>query len=60
MNAGLDRARANGKQLGKPKVGVKVENAIREALERGDKGIRRIAGEMGVGVSVVQRVKKKF
>jgi len=34
-----------------------VEQAIREALRRGDKGIRKIAREMGVGVSVVQRVK---
>ena len=33
-----------------------VEQAIRQALGRGDKGILQIAGEMGVGVSVVQRV----
>ena len=34
-----------------------MEQAIREALRRRDKGIRKIAREMGVGVSVIQRVK---
>ena len=58
VNAGLERARANGKRLGRPKVGEEVEQAIRQVLEKGDKGIRRIAGELGVGVSVVQRVKR--
>ena len=57
INAGLARARSNGIRLGRPRVNDSVEQAIRQALERGDKGIRRIAGEMGVGVSVVQRVK---
>lgn len=33
----------------------KTERAIRAAREDG-KGIRKIAGELGVGVSVVQRV----
>lgn len=33
-----------------------VEDAIRIALKKGDKGIRKIAREVGVGVSVVQRV----
>lgn len=57
VTAGLDRARANGKRLGRPKVGEEVEQKIRLALEKGDKGIRKIAGEIGVGVSVVQRVR---
>ena len=57
INAGLARARSTGKRLGRPRVDESVEQAIREALERGDKGIRKIAREMGVGVSVVQRVK---
>ena len=56
INAGLSRAKANGKRLGRPRVDESVEQAIREALRRGDKGIRKIAREMGVGVSVVQRV----
>jgi DNA invertase Pin-like site-specific DNA recombinase len=53
----LARARANGKRLGRPTVGPEVEMAIRMALRRGDKGIRKIARELGVGVSVVQRLK---
>jgi len=55
-DAGLARAKANGKKLGRPGVGSEVEKAIRQALTRGDKGIRKIAREVGVGVSVVQRV----
>ena len=57
IGAGLARAKSNGKTLGRPKVDPEVEEAIREALNRKDKGIRKIAREMGVGVSVVQRVK---
>ena len=57
INAGLARGRANGKQLGRPMVNADKETAIREALARGDKGIRRIARELGVGVCVVQRVR---
>jgi DNA invertase Pin-like site-specific DNA recombinase len=57
VTAGLARARANGKRLGRPTVGPEVEMAIRMALRRGDKGIRKIARELGVGVSVVQRLK---
>jgi DNA invertase Pin-like site-specific DNA recombinase len=56
VNAGLARAKANGKRLGRPGVGAEVEDAIRVALGKGDKGIRKIARELGVGVSVVQRV----
>ncbi|MBF0321787.1 MAG: recombinase family protein [Magnetococcales bacterium] len=53
--SGLDRARAEGKQLGRPKVGANVEAQIR-ALRTGGMGIQRIASTLGVGVSVVQRV----
>ena len=57
IGAGLARAKANGKQLGRPRVDESVEQAIWEALGKRDKGMRKIAREMGVGVSVVQRVK---
>ena len=57
IGAGLARAKANGKRLGRPKVDPEVEEAIRVALGKGDKGMRKIAREMGVGVSVVQRIK---
>ena len=53
--AGLARARAQGKKIGRPKVPASVERAIRRARKKGT-GIRRIARDLGVGVSVVQRV----
>ena len=49
--AGLNRARAQGKALGRPKVG-KVESAIRARLTAGD-GMLKIAKMLGVGVSTV-------
>jgi DNA invertase Pin-like site-specific DNA recombinase len=56
VNAGLKRARAAGKVLGRPKTDEKTETAIAKALARGDRGIIKIAKEFGVGVSVVQRI----
>ena len=56
VNAGLDRARAKGKRLGRPQVGVKTEQAIRDRLATGE-GMLKIAKGLGVGVSTVQRVK---
>ena len=55
VKAGLRRARARGRRLGRPRVPQVKENAIRAAREAG-KGIKTIAREVGVGVSVVQRV----
>jgi DNA invertase Pin-like site-specific DNA recombinase len=53
--AGLKRAKAEGKTLGRPKVDAMVETAARKALRSG-KGIRKVARELGVGTSTVQRV----
>ena len=55
IKSGLARARAEGKVFGRPRVSEKVEAAIRAARRKG-RGIRRIARELGVGVSTVQRV----
>ena len=55
VRAGLQRARAQGKKLGRPRVSCKVERAILKARARG-LGKRKIARELGVGTSVVQRV----
>jgi len=60
VNAGLDRARDKGVVLGRPRVGDRTEAAIRKALARGDKGMLKIAAELGVGSSTVQRVKKEL
>lgn len=57
VNAGLARAKAQGKTLGRPRTDSAQETIIRDALTKGDKGIRKIASELGVGVSVVQRIK---
>jgi DNA invertase Pin-like site-specific DNA recombinase len=55
VKAGLARAKANGKVLGRPRVSASVERAIKKERRKGT-GIRKIARELNVGVSVVQRV----
>jgi DNA invertase Pin-like site-specific DNA recombinase len=55
VKAGLARARARGKVLGRPRVHAKVEAAIR-ALRAKGRGIHAIAKEAGVGVGTVQRI----
>jgi DNA invertase Pin-like site-specific DNA recombinase len=57
IGAGLKRARAQGKRLGRPTIDLRKERAIRAALVRGGKGILKIAAEFGVGSGTVQRVK---
>jgi DNA invertase Pin-like site-specific DNA recombinase len=59
VNAGLRRAVAEGKTLGRPKVTAETEKAIRVALKRGD-GILKVAGALGVGSSTVQRVRAEM
>jgi DNA invertase Pin-like site-specific DNA recombinase len=59
VNAGLARARAAGVTLGRPKVGSKVDAAIRERLATGA-GMLGTAKALGVGVSTVQRVKREM
>ncbi len=55
-NVGKDeRARAQGKQLGRPRVGWMIETRIRKLRAMGF-GIQRTAKKAGCGVSVVQRV----
>jgi DNA invertase Pin-like site-specific DNA recombinase len=54
---GLARAKAEGKVLGRPTVGDAVEGDIRK-LKKAGLGIRKIASQLGIGVSTVQRVVK--
>jgi len=55
VKAGLERARAQGKTLGRPRTSESVEKKIQAARRQG-KGIKKIANELGIGVSTVQRV----
>ncbi len=56
VKAGLARARAQGKKLGRPKsITPETEAAILYARFQG-KGIRKIAKEIGVGVGTVQSI----
>jgi DNA invertase Pin-like site-specific DNA recombinase len=54
--AGLKRARAKGKRLGRPPISPLKERAIRADLASG-LGFRRIIKRHGVGTSVIQRIK---
>ncbi len=51
----MARAWAQGKTLGRPRVAPDVEAAVRAVRVTGE-GIRKIAGELRVGVGTVQRI----
>jgi DNA invertase Pin-like site-specific DNA recombinase len=58
VKAGLARARAQGKILGRPKVTKKVEQSIYR-LRKAGIGKRKISKQFGIGVSTVMRVLKE-
>lgn len=58
--SGLQRAKAQGTVLGRPRVDQTVENEIREMLTAGNRGIRSIAKQLGIGTGTVQRVKSEM
>ncbi len=60
VNAGLDRARAKGVTLGRPRIAEKTEAAIRKAIAKGDKGKHKLAAEFGVGSGTVARIKAEM
>ena len=55
VHAGLDRARAQGKKLGRPAIDNEMKAKIVELLESGI-GINRIASRLKTGCSTVQRI----
>jgi DNA invertase Pin-like site-specific DNA recombinase len=55
VKAGLARARAKGKTLGRPRTSPKIEDKIRELAAAG-MGKQRIARTLRIGTSVAQRV----
>jgi len=57
IHAGLNRARSNGKTLGRKRVSERTEQQIRKLrADNPGMGIIKIADKVGCGVSVVQRV----
>ena len=55
VNAGLDRARAAGKRLGRPPISDDKVQKILTTRATG-LGMKRVAKEVGVGVGTVKRV----
>jgi DNA invertase Pin-like site-specific DNA recombinase len=59
VHAGLKRAVAQGKQLGRPRIDAALEKRIQTQLRAG-KGILKVARECGVGSGTVQRVRQEM
>ena len=57
VNAGLARAKAEGKRLGRPTLGSDIEAKVRELRATG-MGIIKVAKTLGIGVSAVQRLER--
>lgn len=55
VKAGLKRAKAQGKTLGRPRIDSDVEAKVL-ALRKQQRGMRAIAKELGIGNCTVQRV----
>src|SRR3984957_9872427 len=58
VRAGLERARAQGKRLGRRPIDARKEAAIRADLREGKAGIMNLAAAHGVGVGTVQRISR--
>jgi DNA invertase Pin-like site-specific DNA recombinase len=56
VNAGLKRAVANGKRLGRPRISSEIEDEVRRLLRKGI-GVHKIARKLYIGNGTVQRVK---
>jgi DNA invertase Pin-like site-specific DNA recombinase len=61
VHAGLTRARAEGKRLGRPPISPELENRIRAALNAPGRteGVRKIAPRLG-NPGTVQRISRLF
>jgi DNA invertase Pin-like site-specific DNA recombinase len=57
INAGLSRAKAQGKRLGRPRVPSAVERRVQRHLAKGA-GILKVAKALGLGTGTVQRIKQ--
>jgi DNA invertase Pin-like site-specific DNA recombinase len=59
VKAGLQRAKAQGKTLGRPTIDAGTEAAILGDLKAGRMGVMKIEKARGVGVGTVQRVRTR-
>jgi DNA invertase Pin-like site-specific DNA recombinase len=57
ISAGLTRAKAHGKRLGRPKVPSTVERQVQRYLAKGA-GILKVAKALGLGTGTVHRIKR--
>jgi DNA invertase Pin-like site-specific DNA recombinase len=60
VKSGLERARAQGKTLGRPSIAPDKAEAIRADLQAKRAGIIKLAKAHGVGVGTVQRIKAEL
>lgn len=60
VKAGISRARAKGKKLGRPGISAEKQAAILADLEKGGIGIRRLAKIHGVGNGTVAKLKAEL
>jgi DNA invertase Pin-like site-specific DNA recombinase len=62
VRAGLKRAKAEGKQLGRPRIAPDLEQRIRAALNTPGRteGVRNIAARFKVDPGTVQRISRPF
>ena len=58
VRGGLERARANGKVLGRPKIPEHEVDAVRK-LRRSGKSLRAVARELGISHTSVVRLQNK-
>ncbi len=58
VKAGLARAKAQGKKLGRPRVAESIERKVRTHRTKG-MGIKAIARKLGIGTGTVQRIVKE-
>ncbi len=58
VKAGLARARAQGKTLGRPRVAASIERKVRTHRPKG-MAIKAIARKLGIGTGTVQRIVKE-
>jgi DNA invertase Pin-like site-specific DNA recombinase len=59
VKLGLKRAKAQGKQLGRPAIGVELERKARRELRKGT-GILKVAKMVGLGTGTVHRIKREM